>query len=68
MIDEHGFDLSGSDNFAPPRPITAVLPHPFHGRLTERVIPLVRLFLSFGGSPYRLCWRDRGVAYYTPVC
>ena len=67
MIDEHGFDLHGTDKHKPARPITAVLPHPIHGRLIERVIPLVRRFLSFGGAPYQLCWRDRGVVYYTPL-
>ena len=68
MIDENGFDLSGTEYREQAQLITAVLPHPVHGRLTERFIPLVRRFLSFGGAPYRLCWRDRGVAYYTPVC
>ncbi|RJR36906.1 MAG: hypothetical protein C4567_13390 [Deltaproteobacteria bacterium] len=68
MIDEHGFDL-GNTQFQPQAEVvTAVLPHPVHGRLTERVIPLVRRYLSFSGCPYVLCWRDHGVAYYTPVC
>ena len=52
----------------PARVVTAVLPHPLHGRLVERVIPLVRPYLSFKGAPYKLCWRDHGTAYYTPVC
>ena len=68
MIDEHGFDLTGMSQSEPPKVNTAVLPHPLHGRLVERVIPLVRHFLSFRGTPYQLCWRDRGLAYYTPVC
>lgn len=67
MIDEHGFDLSGAQNSEQAQIITAVLPHPVHGRLTERLIPLVRRYLSFGGSPYQLCWRDHGVVYYTPI-
>ena len=67
MIDEHGFDLNGPQNGEKAQIITAVLPHPIHGRLTERFIPLVRRFLSFGGAPYRLCWRDHGTVYYTPV-
>jgi hypothetical protein len=33
----------------------------------ERVIPLARHHLSFRGTPYELCWRDYGLAYYTPV-
>ena len=68
MMDESGFDLSGSAEREYASPIVAILPHPVHGRLTERLIPLVRRFLSFGGAPYRLCWRDEGVVYYTPVC
>ena len=67
MMDENGFDLTGGTAHEYAMPLTAVLPHPVHGRLTERLIPLVRRFLSFGGSPYRLCWRDEGVVYYTPV-
>jgi hypothetical protein len=67
MIDEYGFDFQ---DMAPesPQVITAVLPHPLHGRLIERVIPLVRYYFSFKGTPYKLCWRDHGVAYYTPAC
>lgn len=68
MIDENGFDLQGMPQNKPSEVITAVLPHPLHGRLVERVIPLVRSFFSFKGTPYQLCWRDCGVAYYTPVC
>lgn len=67
MIDENGFDICGSTDCHQAQVVTAVLPHPLHGRLTERVIPLVRRYLSFGGSPYVLCWRDQGVAYYTPL-
>lgn len=68
MLDEHGFDLSGTNNPEPTQVLTAVLPHPIHGRLIERVIPLVRRYLAFGGVPYKLCWRDHGVVYYTPLC
>ena len=68
MKDEHGFDLQGMPQTEHPRVITAVLPHPLHGRLVERVIPLIRHHLSFKGAPYKLSWRDHGIAYYTPVC
>lgn len=68
MIDEHGFDLQGLPQNESAEVLTAVLPHPIHGRLVERVIPVLRHFFSFKGTPYRLCWRDHGVAYYTPVC
>ncbi len=65
-MDEHGFDFNNAPQ-EPARVVTAVLPHPIHGRLIERVIPLVRGYLSFRGAPYKLCWRDRGIAYYTPL-
>jgi hypothetical protein len=68
MIDEHGFEIGNTDTQVQEELVTAVLPHPVHDRLTERVIPLVRRHLSFRGCPYVLCWRDQGVAYYTPVC
>ncbi len=65
MIDECGFDLSGK--VEPISVAVAVLPHPLHGRLVERVIPLIRGFLSIGATTYRLCWREGGTAYYRPI-
>jgi hypothetical protein len=44
MIDEHGFDLQGLPPNEPQQVLTAVLPHPIHGRLMERVIPVMRRF------------------------
>jgi len=65
MMDESGFDLSGKNELL--TVATAVLPHPLHGRLVERVIPLIRGFLSVGETNYKLCWRAGGTAYYKPV-
>jgi hypothetical protein len=47
--------------------VTAVLPHPLHGRLVEKLIFYVRPDLSFGGLSYRLTWWGAGVAYYQPL-
>ncbi len=47
--------------------VTAVLPHPLHGRLVEKMIFYVRPDLSFGGQQYKLTWWGNGVAYYQPV-
>lgn len=68
MLDENGFDLQAIPPCEPAQVLTAVLSHPIHGRLVERVIPVLRHFFSFKGTSYKLCWRDRGIAYYTPAC
>jgi len=47
--------------------VTAVLPHPLHGRLVERVILWVRPRLDWKGRRYKLTWWGDGVAYYEPV-
>ena len=47
--------------------VVAVLPHPLHGRLVERVILWVRPHLDFKGRRYKLTWWADGVAYYEPV-
>ena len=65
MMDESGFDLAG--NREPLTVPTAVLPHPLHGRLVERVIPLIRHYLSIGEATYELCWRAGGTAYYRAI-
>lgn len=44
--------------------VTAVLPHPLHGRLVERVIFYVRPALEWEGRRYKLTWWGEGVAYY----
>ncbi len=44
--------------------VTAVLAHPLHGRLVEKLIFYVRPNLEFGGLRYKLTWWAAGVAYY----
>ncbi len=51
----------------PEQIVTAVLPHPLHGRLVERVIFWVRPHLDMKGSHYALTWWADGVAYYKPA-
>ena len=51
----------------PTQLVTAVLPHPFHGRLVERLILWVRPHLDMEGERYKLTWWGDGVAYYQPV-
>ena len=52
---------------APEQYVVAVMPHPLHGRLVERVIFYVQPHLSFKGRRYKLTWWGAGVAYYKPV-
>jgi len=47
--------------------VVAVLPHPFHGRLVERVILWVRPYINLKGERYKLTWWSDGVAYYEPT-
>jgi len=61
----------GSDPFIevieePEQMVTAVLAHPLHGRLIERIILWVRPTLLFGGEVYQLTWWGDGIAYYEP--
>jgi hypothetical protein len=47
-------------------PLVAVFPHPFHGRLVERVILMVSHTFNYKGIRYRFAWKNSGVAYYFP--
>jgi hypothetical protein len=47
--------------------VTAVLPHPLHGRLVERLILWVRPHVDWKGRHYKLTWWGNGVAYYEPA-
>ena len=47
--------------------VVAVLPHPLHGRLVEKMIFFVRPDLEFEGQRYELTWWGAGVAYYRAV-
>lgn len=51
----------------PTQLVTAVLPHPLHGRLVERLILFVQHKLDWKGRHYKLTWWGDGVAYYEPV-
>lgn len=52
----HGIDL-----------ITAILPHPTHGRLTEFPLLMVNKEINVEGVRYVLVWRDGALAYYRPI-
>jgi hypothetical protein len=47
--------------------VSAVLAHPLHGRLVEKLIFYVRPDLEFEGQRYKLTWWGGGVAYYKAV-
>lgn len=47
--------------------VTAVLAHPLHGRLVEKLIFWVRPNLEFEGQRYELTWWGGGTAYYKLV-
>ena len=65
MRTETGLDMTESTvDFG--RLITAVLAHPFHGRLVERPIRYVRPDRTLKGERYKLTWWGEGVAYYEP--
>ncbi|MBM4284427.1 MAG: hypothetical protein FJ128_04150 [Deltaproteobacteria bacterium] len=67
MRDEYGNDPATVETMEPDRIVTAVLAHPFHGRLVERVILYVQPKLRFKGENYKLTWWGDGIAYYRPA-
>lgn len=67
MLDPYGTGIDPLPNNDTLRlPLVAVFPHPFHGRLVERVILMVSHAFNFKGIRYRFAWKDSGVAYYFP--
>ncbi len=62
-MDEYGFDF---DFEFERKPLTAVFPHPDHGRLVERVIMMVWPCICLKDCWYTLSWRDNDVAFYQP--
>lgn len=66
MLTEHGQSLLGED-LEPPKLITAILPHPLHGRLVERVLLMVTKQINLQGVRYTLSWRDHDLAFYQPI-
>lgn len=65
MLNEHAQDLMFTPEES--KPLVAVLPHPFHGRLVEKPMLMLTSRLNYKGQVYRLSWRDGGVAFYQPV-
>jgi len=68
MLTEYGQSLEGG----PESPealhlITAILPHPFHGRLVEFPLLMVNKQISVEGVRYDLVWRDGALAFYQPI-
>lgn len=64
-MDEYGFDFDWTPE--PRKLITAVLPHPGHGRLVEKIMLMINHTICFQGSLYTLSWRDGDVAFYQPA-
>jgi hypothetical protein len=65
MLTEQGQDLLWTPEA--PKLITAILPHPLHGRLVERILMMVSSQLTIKGVRYALSWRDGDLAFYQPV-
>jgi hypothetical protein len=64
-MDEYGFDFDWTPE--PRKLVTAVLPHPGHGRLVEKIMMMINHTICFQGSLYTLSWRDGDVAFYQPA-
>ena len=54
------------DNDTLRKPLVAVFPHPFHGRLVERVVLMVSNVFNYKGIRYHFTWKNSGEAYYLP--
>ena len=68
MLTEQGFGLGSDQECEIHRePLIAVLPHPLHGRLIERVVLMVNHMIDYKGYKYIYSWRNSGVVYYTPL-
>jgi len=65
MIDENGQDLNWTPE--PRKLITAVLPHPGHGRLVEKVMLMVSYVICYKDCFYTLSWRSGDEAFYQPA-
>jgi hypothetical protein len=65
MIDENGQDLNWTPE--PRKMVTAVLPHPIHGRLVEKIMLMINSTICFKGCFYKLTWREGDVCFYEPA-
>ena len=68
MLTEYGQSLEvPEEHFVGIDLITAILPHPIHGRLAELPLLMVNKQISVEGVRYDLVWRDGSLAYYKPI-
>jgi len=68
MLTEHGRSLEVPEEYLMDlNLITAILPHPIHGRLVEFPVLMVNKHISIEGVRYALSWRDRNLAFYQPI-
>jgi hypothetical protein len=66
MLDENAIGFEpGEDYYL--KPLVAVFPHPYHGRLVERVMMMVSNVINYKGCRYKFCWKNSDIAYYSPV-
>lgn len=65
MYDEYGCDFDWTPE--PRKMITAVLPHPGHGRLVEKAMMMISYVICFKDCLYTLSWHGGDVAYYQPA-
>ncbi len=66
MLDENAIGFEPNEECYL-KPLVAVFPHPYHGRLTERVMMMVSNVINFKGCRYKFAWKNQDVAYYNPV-
>ncbi len=64
-MDEYGCDFGWTPE--PRKWVTAILPHPGHGRLVEKALLMVGSVICFKNCLYTLSWRSGDVAYYEPA-
>jgi hypothetical protein len=67
MLTEYTTDPFTAAPEDPGQAVVAVLSHPLHGRLVEKVILWVRPHVDLQGQRYKLTWWSDGVAYYRPM-
>jgi len=64
-MDEYGNDFNWTPE--PRKLVTAVLAHPGHSRLVEKIMLMVSSVICFKGCFYPLSWRDGDAAFYQPA-
>jgi len=68
MLTESGQSLEvPEEQFVGINLITAILPHPVHGRLSEFPLLTVNKHIALNGVRYVLSWRDGDQAFYRPI-